>query len=157
MQRKILKCRLKKYWKVLSDLEPDYKGNKYPIESLNVWDIWASVPKAMQHQGIDFYEPIKHSIIKNGMHWPIMVVKSTRQEVRDQKAKWGNKLCDPPFWMADDMSVIQPTVWGGSNRLYIARELGYSHIDCAIMPSFDVAHRLQKTMREDFAQHYPKG
>ena len=155
--KKVLKCRLKDYYEVTSKLEPWATGKKYPIEQLHVNDIWASVPVAIKHQGIEFYEPIKASILKNGMHYPIMVVKATRREILDQKAIWGDKILDPPFWMAEDMNVIQPVVWGGSNRLYIARELGYTHIDCAIMPSFNEAHRLQKTMREPFAQHYPMG
>lgn len=157
---KLLKCSIhdQGYWEVTSNLEPLYKGCRYPIEQLHVNEIWASVPKAVRHMGQDFYEPVKKDIAKNGMKWPIMVVKSTREQLCYQKAKWQNKISPLPFWMAgvDDMQIIQPTVWGGSNRLYIARELGYTHIDCAIIPTFDIAHLLQKTMRESHPQYYPK-
>tara|TARA_B100001093_G_scaffold97487_1_gene89450 strand:- start:3948 stop:4427 length:480 start_codon:yes stop_codon:yes gene_type:complete len=139
---------------ITSDLEPAYKGKTYPIEQLRVDGVWASVPKAIIHNGIDFYEPVKKSIMENGMDWPIMVVNCTRAELKGQKAKWGNKINDLPFWMAEDLNVKMNVVWGGSNRLWIARELGYSHIDCAMMPSFEAAHALQKTMRETHQQFY---
>ena len=145
------------YWEVKSDLEPWAKGNKYGIEQLPVNDIWASVPKAEIHRGKEFYRPLKKDIQKNGLRWPIMVVKATREDVKYQKAKWQQALCDLPFWMAQDMSEIQLVVWGGSNRLYAARELGYTHIDCAILPDFESAHRLQKVMREEYHEVYYHG
>ena len=127
----LLKCSIhdQGYWEVTSNLEPLYKGCRYPIEQLHVNEIWASVPKA---------------------------VKSTREQLCYQKAKWQNKISPLPFWMAgvDDMQIIQPTVWGGSNRLFIARELGFTHIDCAMMPDFHTAHTLQKCMRESHPQYY---
>lgn len=142
------------YIEIVSKLEPKYTGNKYPIEQLRVDEIWASVPKAIIHNGIDFYEPVKKSIIDSGMDWPIMVVNCARHELKGQKAKWGNKINDLPFWMAEDLNIKMNVVWGGSNRLWVARELGYSHIDCAMMPSFESAHALQKTMRETHQQFY---
>lgn len=139
-----------------SDLEPLLKGRTYPVKQLPVDEIWASVPKAIIHHGVPFYEPVKADIKKNGMVWPIMVVTCTRQELKGQKAKWGNKINDLPFWMADDLNEKMYVVWGGSNRLWIARELGYTHIDCAMIPNFAEAHNLQKTMRESHPQYYRK-
>jgi hypothetical protein len=155
---KLLKSRLhdQGYLYITSDLEPAYKGKKYPIAQLRVDEIWASVPKAIIHNGVHFYGPVKKSIEKNGMDWPIMVVNCSRHELRGQKAKWRNKINDLPFWMADDLDVRMNVVWGGSNRLWIARELGYTHIDCAMMPTFQSAHDLQKTMRETHPQFYAK-
>ena len=155
---KLLKSRFhaQGYIEIVSKLEPQYTGNRYYIEQLRVDEVWDSVPKAIIHNGIEFYEPVKKSIMKRGMDWPIMVVKSTRHELKGQKAKWGNKINDLPFWMAEDLNVKMNVVWGGSNRLWIERELGYTHIDCAILPNFQSAHDLQKTMRETHQQFYAK-
>ena len=153
---KLLKSQLHEqgYLWINSDLEPKYKGTKYPIKQIRVDDIWASVPKAEVHNGIEFYKPVKESIAKEGMHWPIMIVNCSRAELKGQKAKWKQKINDLPFWMAEDLNARMNVVWGGSNRLWIARELGYTHIDCAVMPNFETAHALQKTMRENFPQYY---
>ena len=156
---KLLKSKLhdQGYLYINSNLEPAYKGKSYPIQQLRVDEIWASVPRAKVHLGKPFYEPVKKSIKKNGMDWPIMVVTCTRQELKGQKAKWGHKINELPFWMADDLSEKMFVVWGGSNRLWIARDLGYTHIDCAMLPNFQSAHDLQKTMRETHPQFYPQG
>jgi hypothetical protein len=153
---KILKSRLhdQGYWEVTSNLEPIHKGKRFPIKQIAVDEIWASVPKAEIHQGIPFYAPVKEDIKKNGMHWPIMVVNCSREELKGQKAKWGNKINDLPFWFNEPLDVRMNVVWGGSNRLWIARELGFTHIDCAMMPTFNTAHVLQKTMRENHKQFY---
>ena len=156
MKKKLLKSKLHYVgrWKVTSGLEPAYTGNEYPVKQLPVDDIWASVPKAIQHHGQDFYEPVKKDIETYGLFWPIMVVTCTRQQLLTQKAKWGDKINDPPFWISSDLNEQMYVVWGGSNRLWIARELGYTHIDCAMMPDFHTAHTLQKCMRESHPQYY---
>tara|TARA_Y100000004_G_scaffold32561_1_gene34254 strand:- start:2746 stop:3228 length:483 start_codon:yes stop_codon:yes gene_type:complete len=142
------------YYEVVSNLEPKFKGQKYPIKQIAVDEIWASVPRADIHLGKPFYTPVREDIEKNGMHWPIMVVNCTRQELLGQKSKWGDKINDPPFWIGEDLAERMYVVWGGSNRLWIARDLGYTHIDAAVIPTFNVAHKLQKTMREDFPHYY---
>ncbi len=137
----------KGYWTNLTDLEEWSHGIKYPVVAHPVKDLWASVPKAIIHANVEFYKPLKESIQNEGLRNPIIVVKCTRQELQGQKAKWGDKLCDLPFWMADDLNETQLVVWGGSNRLYVARELGYTHIDCVMIPTFEDAMKLQKTHR----------
>jgi len=153
---KLLKCSIhdQGYWEVTSDLEPKYKGNRYPIIHLPISEIWASVPRADKHRGKPFYKPLKEDIEKHGLRWPIMVIKSTRKELQFQKAKWGKAINPLPFWLGEDMNATQYVVWGGSNRLYAAKELGYDHIDCAIIPTYNDAHRLQKTMREEYVSKF---
>ena len=58
---KLLKSQLHEqgYLWINSDLEPSYKGTKYPIKQIRVDEIWASVPKAEVHNGIVFYKPVK--------------------------------------------------------------------------------------------------
>jgi hypothetical protein len=155
MTEKILKSKFHKqgYWKNETNLEPHLKGKEYVINTISVDDLWASVPKAIIHKGIRFYDSLIQDIEKNGLHNPLLTVVATRKEVLGQKAKWGKKVCDPPFWMADDLDIKMNVVWGGSNRLYAARELGFTHIDCALIPTFSEAMQLQKTHRHTH-QHY---
>ena len=54
----------------------------------------------------------------------------------------------------DENMQRQWTVWGGSQRIRVATDLGYTHIDCAIIPSLDEARTLQGKMRAPFTQRY---
>ena len=38
-------------------------------------------------------------------------------------------MCELPFSEDDDLNVRQYVVWGGSNRVRIAEELGYKLVD----------------------------
>ena len=81
-----------------------------------------------------------------------MVVTATRKQINEQKKIWGAKLCDLPFDIKETKKeklghIEHYVAWGGSQRVRVAEELGYTHIDCAMMPSFQRAHKLQKVMR----------
>ena len=136
---------------------PSYSG-RYKVIPLPVAHCWPSVKKAPIHRGVEFYEPIKKDIQKNGMRHPIMVVHSTWKELIEQKDYWGENMEPLPFWQPylpdshlDNKIYV---VWGGSNRWHIGMELGYTHIDCALMPSFGIAYELQKVMRAPYPQFY---
>ena len=43
----------------------------------------------------------------------------------------------------------------GSQRVAAAKELGYTHIECTIIPTFIEARNLQKTHRHTHPQYYP--
>jgi hypothetical protein len=49
-------------------------------------------------------------------------------------------------------------VWGGSNRLVVAKELGYDKVDCVIIPDgdFKCAWGLQPLHRKDYTELYKK-
>jgi hypothetical protein len=131
------------------------KNKRFEIESLEVKDLWASVPISKIHRGYVFYENVKKDIQKNGLRFPIMVIKSNRAHLVQQKNIWGDKILPLPFdpqagWLSTPINVV----WGGSQRLNIAMELGYTHIDCAIMSSYQEAHELQKCMRAPFPHLY---
>ncbi len=143
------------YWENTTKFEKSTHGKKYPLIVLDVNDIWVSVPKAEVHQGKVFYKPLKEDIAKNGLHNPVLTVHCTRDELKGQKAKWGKHINELPFWLAEDMSEKVYVAWGGSNRVLIARELGYTHIECTIIPTFIEARNLQKTHRHTHPQYYP--
>ena len=90
------------------------------------------------------------------MHFPIMVVKSNHKELLEAKEKFGEKISMLPFWHNDHnpQSKYEWGVWGGSQRVDVAKILGYTHIDSAVIPSIAKAISLQKTMREPFKKRY---
>ena len=159
------------------------KGVKYKVKQIVIKDIWASVPKCDIHRGVHFYKTVKKDIQKNGLHFPLLVVNAQRSEVVHQKNIWGKKLMPLPFpakqvavqektqsgsnaaasmkqttkWVLEDQStggMQQFVCWGGSQRLRIAEELGYTHIDCAMIPRFTVAHKLQRVLRAPYPKFY---
>ena len=107
--------------------------NGYDVVPLKISELWASVPKATIHRGKEFYGPILEDIKENGLHFPLLVVHATKQQIIEQKNRYGSKLCDLPFkqdegWLTDKMYVV----WGGSNRVRIAEELGYEYIPAIV-------------------------
>ena len=137
----------------------EYGKNRYPIKILPVDSLWASVKIARVHQGLEFYEPIKKDIAKNGMMFPLLVVTATRREILIQKAIWKDAILQPPFKQTtnwQDLNKLQYTVWGGSNRLQIVKELGYTHVDCCMMLGFEHARAHQKVQRKPYLGKYYK-
>jgi bisphosphoglycerate-dependent phosphoglycerate mutase len=136
-------------------------NNKYEIKSLPIKDLWASVPIAKVHLGIEFFEPIKKDIAQNGMKFPILVVTATRRELLIQKHIWKEKIKELPFKQTNnwqDLNKRQYVVWGGSNRIEAVRQLGYTHIDCAMMLGFVHARAHQRVHRQPYlGKYYAEG
>lgn len=125
--------------------------NKYRLETLPIKDLWASVPIAKVHNGVQFYDKLKADMSKNGLINPLLVVTSTRRELIIQKHIWKDRIKDLPFsergqnWQELNKCVY--TIWGGSNRVEVAKELGYTHIECAMMIGFKNARAHQQVHR----------
>lgn len=153
---KILKSKYHKQGYIYLGKSQKLKG-KHKIEQLPIKDIWASVPKCDIHRGKPFYSEVLKDIEKNGLVYPIMVIKSNYGEVLEQKKKWGAKLCNVPFNPdTKELTTPQLVCWGGSQRIRIAEELGYTHIDCAIMKSYNQAHKMQKVFRAPYEHRWYK-
>lgn len=146
MAKKILKCAFKEHWK------------HFPIVELEIEKIWQSVPSVDVLPTVNkpFKKNLIDDIVRDGMHFPIMVVKSSHKDLLEAKLKFGNKINVLPFWHNDrnPQSKYQWGVWGGSQRLDAAKQLGYTHIDSAVIPSIAKAVSLQKLMRKPFQQRY---
>ena len=129
---------------------------KFEVKSLPLNECWPSVPRADIHRNVPFYQPVKESIQKEGMHFPIMVYHATRWEIIEQKKIWQKHIEPLPFDKTDITNHHKKiyVIWGGSNRWHVAKELGYTHIDCALMPSFDKAYGLQKNFRMPYPNLY---
>ncbi len=142
--------------KVLKSKYHGSQWDKKDVLSLPINELWASVPKADQHKGRDFYKPVMEDIKENGLHFPLLIVDATREQVIKQKKKHKDKLVDLPFELDSDLSKQQYVVWGGSNRVRIAKELGYTHIDCVVYANGDFAtpHHKQKLHRKPYQAKY---
>ena len=133
----------------------DYKVVPLPIDEL-----WGSVPVIQELYNKPFRQTLKDDIEENGLVNPLLVVSATFKELKEKKIKHGDALNELPFDVnnpeldAEKMYVV----WGGSQRLDVAKELGYTHIDCALIPTLDEAYSLQSEMRKDYTQTlYLKG
>ena len=141
--------------KVLKSQFPtDWQG--FEVRELPVDEIWQSVPIAEKVAGMPFYSRVKEDIAREGMHFPIMCVHTNYEKLERAKEKWGKKINELPFWhnaLGKHKKMIW-SVWGGSNRLAIAKDLGYTHIDAAVIPTIGKAISLQKHMRAPFNRRY---
>jgi len=139
-----------------SEFSQDWNG--YDVIELPLNDLWASVPIAEEICGKPFYNKVKQDITRDGMRFPIMVVQTTYIKLERAKEKWGKKINELPFWhneLGKNKKLVW-SVWGGSNRVAIAQDLGYTHIDCAVLPSIAKAISLQTHMRKPFNDRYYK-
>lgn len=137
---KVLKCEYPTEWKF------------FEVRELPVDDIWQSVPVAENIAGKPFYSRVKDDISANGMHFPIMCVQTDYRGLEKAKERWGRKINELPFWhnaLGKHKKMVW-SVWGGSNRLAIAKDLGYTHIDAAVIPTIKQAISLQKHMRKPY-------
>ena len=126
------------------------------VVSLPITELWASVAKADIHKGRAFYKLVMADIAENGLNFPLLVVDATREQDIEQKKRHKDKLVDLPFELDSDLSKQQYVVWGGSNRVRIAEELGYTHIDCVVYANgdFDTPHKKQKLHRTPYQAKY---
>lgn len=120
---KTLKCSYEQEW------------NMMPIIELAINQLWASVPIAPEFKGKEFYEPIKEDITQNGLHFPLLVVRAKFWQLIDVWARNKDEMNPLPVGYNNNDPIL--VVWGGSNRLAIARELGYDNIDCVVFENGD--------------------
>jgi len=142
-----------------SQVIDDWRG--FPLITLLVDEIWQSVPSVEKLRNRPFKDPLKNDILENGMRFPIMVVHTSYKDLQDAKRRYRKKICELPsdrFWGSDDPNKTKIwSVWGGSQRLTFAREEGYTHIHCVIIPTIQESIPLQKHMRKAFPELYGKG
>ena len=91
-----------------------------------------------------FAEEVAESIAREGLANPIIVVRGPREDLVRQclaRGNTGEHLPDTP---------VVNCVWGGTNRLSAAKQLGYTHVDCVLLPSFTLATDLQTLQRQSY-------
>ena len=128
---------------------------EYPVEVLPIADLWASVPQVETLRNKPFHENLKNDIEKDGLHFPLLTVHTTYNDIWLQKEKYKSKLCELPFTLTEENKENKMyVIWGGSQRVRVAQELGYTHIDCAMIPNFKEARLLQRYMRAPYMKRY---
>lgn len=89
----------------------------------------------------EFYEEVKADVIKNGLHFPVVVIHLSAKEWH--KISDGAPLIRDPPNETDNHYFVSC----GNNRVKIFRELGYTHIDCAVFGSYGEGSVYCKQMR----------
>lgn len=92
----------------------------------------------------DFVSEIAQSIKDRGLDNPVIVVRGPREDLVAEILAIGGRADTMP-----DKPVVN-CVFGGTNRVTAAKRLGYTHIDCILLPSFILAIRLQEIQRNQY-------
>ena len=132
-------------------LKSKYHGstwNNIEVTPLRVNELWASVPKAVKHKNKEFFQPVMDDINESGLHFPLLVVHATYNQLLTQKSKYRNKMVELPEDTGEKLYVV----WGGSNRWHAANELGFDSVDCVVFKDgqFDEARDMQKLHRKPY-------
>ena len=121
----------------------DFEVRLLPVSEL--WTPVSIVPPFMQQ--------VRDSIMEEGLLNPIIVVRAPREDVirhfRAVKAGLPEGAKDALPKGLPEEEVIN-TIWGGSNRLDAVKQLGYTHVDCVLIPDFFTAMRVQTEQRNAY-------
>jgi len=90
-----------------------------------------------------FAKEVARSIEQHGLSNPVIVVRGPREDLLRQLEERGD-----PDWLPK--GEVLNIVFGGANRVLAARRLGYTHIDCVLIPTFALAIQVQQLQRESY-------
>ena len=79
-----------------------------------------------------------------GLANPLLVVRATFDELDQFNKKWRLHVSHNTEYY----------ICGGSCRLEAIKQLGYTHVSCVIIDSFDECYELQHTQRHDYIRWY---
>ena len=83
---------------------------------------------------------------------PLIVVRTPREDLvlhyRDKHKAISETLYKLEKSLPD--TPVINTIWGGSNRLDAVKQLGYTHVDCVLIPDFFTAMRVQTEQRNAY-------
>jgi hypothetical protein len=91
-----------------------------------------------------FADEVADSIAKRGLDNPVIVVRGPREDLIKEIVECGGNADSMP-----DSPVVN-CVFGGTNRITAARRLGYGQIDCILLPTFELAIKLQGLQRASY-------
>lgn len=122
--------------------------DEFEVRSMPIDELYSPVRSVPS-----FVNEIKESIDLDGLINPVIVVRKPREDIL---ADWARVQIDPIPPDFPDTPVVN-VVWGGTNRLHAARELGYTHVDCVLMPDFALAFKVQASHRNSYvdARKFP--
>lgn len=120
--------------------------NSFEVRALPVDELYCPVRPVPA-----FADEVARSIEREGLANPVIVIRGPREDlVAEMQATGadGNALPDTP---------VVNCVFGGTNRVAAARALGYTHIDCLLLPSFGLGIRVQELQRNSYSKNKPTG
>lgn len=90
-----------------------------------------------------FADGVAESIKQQGLANPVIVVRGPREDLMRELRETTEhpRLPNKP---------VVNIVFGGTNRVTAARKLGYTHIDCVLLPTFELGMRVQDIQRESY-------
>jgi len=91
-----------------------------------------------------FADEVAGSIEERGLDNPVIVVRGPREDLIKEIVECGGNADAMP-----DLPVVN-CVFGGTNRVTAARKLGYDRIDCVLLPTFELATKLQMIQRMSY-------
>lgn len=94
-----------------------------------------------------FASSVRDSVVADGLKNPVIVIRAPREDL----VRWYQDI-GWPHELLPDQAVLN-VVCGGTNRVTVARELGYTHVDCVLVPDPYLAMRMQAKQRES---HEPR-
>ena len=140
-----------------SDYWEGYSINPLPISTLVSV---CPIPPAHEIQ-------VKESIQQQGLTHPLLCTNIATKRLIEWYTTYSMKhdkesMCSPNTYPKTDRCIA---VFGGNTRLAIAKELGYTHIDCIVLnwkndkvkgKRIDYMYELQMKQRRAYPKMYPE-
>ena len=123
----------------------------FEVRTMPVDSLWAPVSPVPL-----FAEEIKESIEAKGLMNPIIVVRLPREDIEHHFKQMKHARKKLPKLAAPDIPVVN-VIWGGTNRLAAVKELGYTHVDCVLIPDFHTAILIQDRQRSFYKESKSDG
>ena len=120
---------------------PGFTLNSFEIRALPLNELFCPVRDVPI-----FVEEIRESIKAEGLRNPVIIIRAPREDFVKEYIELG---------MHDLVDRLPATpvinhVMGGTNRVTAAKELGYTHVDCVLIPDFHLAKELQAVQRGSY-------
>ena len=134
----------------------------YPVKSLPIHTLVQVWPTTAP-----FCQQVKERIEQDGLALPLLCADMALERLIEwyetyQKTEEKHGMLSPNTYPKTDRCIV---VFGGNTRLVIAKELGYTHIDCIVLDwendrvegeRIDYMWELQRKQRREFPEMYPE-
>ena len=92
-----------------------------------------------------FAAEVAESIARDGLANPVIVVRGPREDLAAELTATGGTGEQLP------KTPVVNCVYGGTNRVSAAKSLGHTHVDCVLLPNFDLGRQLQDLQRNSYS------
>ena len=134
----------------------------YPVKSLPIHTLVQVCPTTTL-----FGQQVKERIEQDGLAVPLLCVDMALERLIEwyeiyQETEKKQGMLSTNTYPKTDICIV---VFGGNTRLVIAKELGYTHIDCIVLDwendrvegeRMDYMWELQRKQRREFPEMYPE-